>query len=219
MIMSNDRLTRVRMVTTPRKGLMIPFASGAFTSATTYATGNPLECGIAFDALGVNIKTFLQGYDLYTDPFHFGGIASDNSATGGPQVIGGQYGVTTVMPGTYRPLVDHIIVEGPSGVGFGILRIKRFVDEAEGVICEDPTGYWQFQGSVQATTMSSWYRAPVRVKITQEAGIPFWIGYAGDSQTTGDNVPSVVSIGDGVNPVMPFIATSGNDSLLTIIEY
>lgn len=220
MNMSNDRLTRVRMVSTNRKDIMIPFVAGVFTSATFYPTANPLECGIAFDAFGENTKSFLQGYNLYVDPFHFGGIVSDNSATSGPQVIGGQYGVTTAMPGTYAPLVDHIIIDGSLvSAGFGILRIKRFLGESAGVICEDLTGYWQFLGNLQVALMSSWYCAPVRVQMTETSGVPFWVGYSGDSQNFGDNVESVVSIGDGINPVRPFVASTGGNSLTTIIEY
>lgn len=123
--------------------------------------------------VGDPIRTQLQGRGTYEKPNTFGGIAFDNSATGGPAVTPGDYPFTTQVPSVGTPLMDAVYVEN-----VGIAKIERFVDDTIGSIIADPSGVFGAAGSTQGRFFSTFVQKPSKMRILSYGNM--WIGYMGD---------------------------------------
>jgi hypothetical protein len=122
---------------------------------------------------GRPIRTQLQGQYTYADTYSFGGILFDNSATGGPDVIQGDYPETTQMPNVGTPLMDAVYVEN-----VGVAKIERFVDKYGGSIIADPSGVFAAAGSTQGRFLTTFVQKPSKMRILCTGNM--WIGYMGD---------------------------------------
>jgi len=94
------------------------------------------------DIGGVAIEEYLQGvvFDgtyakLYQYPAWFGGITPDNSATAGPEVVQGEYAVSTYVPNSNAPYITHL-----ADASFqGIWKVNKVEDNGT-IWLDDPLG-------------------------------------------------------------------------------
>ena len=147
-------------VTSPLWAMEISAYGTDRASVVEFGAGNP-------------IKTQLQGGETYENPAIFGGIAFDNSATGGPAVTYGDYPFTTQVPSVGTPLMDAVYVEN-----VGIAKIERFVDSTLGSIIADPSGVFVAAGSTQGRFLTTFVQKPSKMRILCTGNM--WIGYMGD---------------------------------------
>jgi hypothetical protein len=213
--MSNDRVTKV--VTYTQSGTVMD-CPGYDISNTEGATFSAYSTGLC--KVTALVSDGIQGASTYTvggvqldSPVGFGGIAVDNSATGGPTVISGVWGVTTRVPLQQTGIVDHVFVAGS-----GVIKVKFY---NSGLVCDDPTGLYKLLGGAQVNFIRGLLAPPTKVTIIPDSGATLWIGNVGDEITdNGVTLPAgaVYEAGDGQNPLAPFAVYSTLDYSV-ILEY
>jgi len=105
--------------------------NGTYNGLSQLVSGN----GLAIANLLQGVIQNVASSQTIVNPITFGGIAPDNSATAGPQVIQGQYAYTTTMPNSNKPLATHLY-DSNSQYMFRIAKV-----ESDGSIwIEDPFG-------------------------------------------------------------------------------
>lgn len=151
--------------------------------------------------LGVGVgRTFYNGSAKMNLIENFGGIAKDLTSWGGPDVIEGEYSVTTNMPNNDTGLVDYIFVNG-----VGLVKALYFAND--GLVFDDPSGsFSQLSSGTEGCCINSRLEPPVKVRITPDGGGSLWIGYPGDYYQSAANLPvdAVFEAGDGVSAISPF---------------
>ena len=172
------------------------------------------RASVVEQGFGSPIRTQLQGRETYEDPNTFGGIAFDNSATGGPQITPGIYAVTTQVPSVGTPLMDAVYVEN-----IGIAKIERFVDSTTGSIIADPTGVFGGAGSTQGAFLTTFVGAPKRMRIICNAKDTY-IGFMGDvwDGVTYNGRELNLVLGEGGDIPMQPLVVYGRTQVVTIIS-
>jgi len=158
----------------------------------------------------------VQGRLTYENPSSFGGIDFDNSATGGPTILQGDYPNTTQVPNTGTPLMDAVYVQN-----VGIAKIERFVDNNTGSIIADPSGLFNVAGSTNVQFISTFVQTPKRVRVICSSK-EVYIGFMDDAWAGADynynNVNLVVGDGGDI-PMQPFVVIGKDDTVKLIMEY
>jgi hypothetical protein len=172
--------------------------------------GDLLEV-VSTDALSAG----LLGNDLGMLPeAQMGGIVPDNSSSGGPDVIAGQYGVTTTMPNLQSGLVDYMIWDDSGGTGeIYPVRIKSFVDDSS-MIIERTNGYATPVAASGVIIYCSTLLGVAR-KLTITCAGSFLM--AAGSSNIGFAAGTYV-IGDGTSKVAPIVVQYISDDVYITIE-
>ena len=140
-------------------------------------------------------------------PWEFGGIQPDNSATAGPQVISGEYPYTTTMPNSNKPVATHIYNSNNQFM-FKIARI-----ESDNVIwVEDP--FQLAAGYVNEVLYGASENLNAMTKVVIRANGAFGIALPG--QQRADVGAQTITLNANTNGIVePFMIYS-NDGDITI---
>ena len=183
-------------------------ANGIWTYDGTYNRVSKI-----IDVGGAAIADYLQGFitnqfstQLYQYAPFFGGIAPDNSATAGPDVIQGAYSYTTTMPNSNAPYVTHL-----ADASFqGIWKVSKI--ESDGVIwLEDPFGLCALLSGTFFMGASTNLGTMKKVSITNSSR--YSIGMPGMKPQTLNTPITIGPNQEGI--VEPFVIIQ-NDGDLTI---
>lgn len=206
------------------------FDSNEFTAVFyPYGTGRCVVAlkQIELESVEIDLQGRYSGTTLYNgnrevdEPAAFGGIAVDNSANGGPDVILGRYGTTTFVPNSSTSRIDYIYV-----VDVGLLKVLHYCGAEDfvnplfrlGLVCEDPTNYFGSLPEKSVIVIDSRIGAPRKVVIQGDGTGPVWIGRDGEYFQNYNYPRSTkkIEIGDGLTPVRPFILFSQNSTYVTL---
>lgn len=181
--------------------------------AHTISGITPCVGGDLLEVSGGVISEGLLGNDLgMLDEGEMGGILFDNSSSGGPNVVAGQYSVTTTMPNLQSGLADYMIWD--SGVGeIYPVQIKSFVDDSRFII-ESTNGYANpVVASGDVIYCSTLLGVAKKLTITCAGQ---FIMASGSSNITF--IAGTYVIGDGVSKVMPIVVQYIGDDVYILIE-
>lgn len=178
-------------------------------SALIPCVGGDLLQVVSTDALSAG----LLGNDLGMLPeAQMGGIVPDNSSSGGPDVIAGQYGVTTTMPNLQSGLVDYMIWDSGIGEIYPVM-IKSFVDQSSFIIQSTNSYASPVTSSGSIIYCSTLLGVARKLTITCAGSFLMAAGSSNIGFAAGTYV-----IGDGTSKVAPIVVQYISDDVYITIE-
>tara|TARA_R110000868_G_scaffold386648_1_gene655015 strand:- start:664 stop:1329 length:666 start_codon:yes stop_codon:yes gene_type:complete len=219
--MANDRFSETKIITLGAGGYCVPgFVGGLdnstvldFVITTLLPEDTPPSTIGFFSFSGQSVPTeeikdgiLLGGYIAPQLPFlDGGGIAPDNSANGGPEVIPMEWSSTTQSPDPKFPVADIIY---SVGIGF-IARILSAPFHENYIKIE--TSVLPLSGNIPAVCFaSSRIEKPLKIEIISGGG---WFTFL-DGSSAGIFAP--LTFGNGVDPIEPFLIVADSDTVIKV---